>query len=336
MSTHDPDDLAEQYEVVAGRKAPYTTVPDWITLHDDLEPQAKAVYNVLAMHVNVQKNDGAAWPSRKMIAEMLGWSREQSPDKYINQLEAAGAIDSEPFTRSNGAKGKRYYVHQTPPPGFTGPQTLKEWYERRRAALAAANSTPKLGRPRKSVAAAAAEAPKPAKKAPAKKAPAKKAPAKKAPAKKTVAKKSPAKAEKSEAEKALNAEADDLAKIWWERVGPRMVQEKKMGLLLGDSSKKFLNVRDRIRDALKAGYDRQQIGRALEEVANWSPAEWQLNKALAHQAGVQVSHSGQSGRQPIFTNRQWKEEGRDAGATPATPAAPDLDVFGVQPDDAVV
>ncbi|MGW7596293.1 hypothetical protein, partial [Streptomyces rubiginosohelvolus] len=83
------DDLDEQIEIVIGRKAPFSMVPDWVSLYpaSKSHPQyagkvvsatAKAVYNVLAMHVNVSRGDSACWPSRKTIAQMLGFSREQS------------------------------------------------------------------------------------------------------------------------------------------------------------------------------------------------------------------------------------------------------------------
>jgi hypothetical protein len=317
VSAHDPDDLAEQFEAVVGRKAPWTIVPDWITLHDDLEPQAKAVYGVLAMHVNVQAKDDAAWPSRKMIAEMLGWSREQSPDKYIKQLEAAGAIDTEPMTRPNGAKGKRYIVHQTPPPGYTGPTTVAEWYRRRREALATSGPAPTPGRPRRAAAAVkTSEQPKVAKKA--------------AQARKTA---TPKPRKKTPEEELLDQRADKGAHLWWDEIAPALVDAKKMPRLTGtpkQRSSKFLGLRGMIRGALEAEYEPEQILAALRELRVWLPSAPAFDAALGRQDGVQAQPSPGRGGQPIFKNDQWQQHERTGDDD--APPAPSLDVFGVRTD----
>ncbi|WP_433860129.1 hypothetical protein [Streptomyces kronopolitis] len=332
MSTHLAEDLDEQYEIVAGRKAPFTMVPDWITLHDKLDPQAKALYAVLAMHVNVSKKDGVAWPKRLSMAEILGWTREQSPDKYLQQLEAEGAIDTEEFTRPTGARGKRYYVHQTPPSGYTGPTTVAEWYKRRREALDAAGPTPKPGRPRKDASELRA-----AKAAPAKETTAAKS-ADEKPAKKTAAKKTAAK-EKTPEELALAKKAQDGADKWW-TTAKELADKKKMKPLMGSKRQQsgyFLNLRTKIRDALDAGYDSRVIWQALHQLGEWSPAKREWETALAQLNGVPVPRRGGGGRAPIFTNSQWSQGESETGNTPPaqpTPAAPDLGVFGIQSDDA--
>ncbi|KIF04164.1 hypothetical protein PL81_20360 [Streptomyces sp. RSD-27] len=319
MTKHDPADLDEQYQLAAGRKAPYTTIPDWITVHEDLDPQAKAVYGVLAMHVNVSRRDNVSWPTRLTIAQMLNWNREQSPDKYIQQLEAVGAIDTEPMTRPNGAKGKLYVVHQTPPPGFTGPVTVADWYDRKRAQLAKAGPAPGPGRPRNPVAPASAPETSPTKKATA--------------AKKTTAAK--AAKEKTPEEVALDQRAQKGAQLWWDEKAPVLVEAKQMTRLTGTSrqrSSKFLALRGMIRGALAAQYESRQILDALEELKLWLPSAQQFDAALGRQDGVQGRAGGRRGVQPIFKNDQWKPDAPEKGAVPT---APDLDVFGVQPDDAV-
>lgn len=327
MSTHVAEDLDEQYEIVAGRKAPFTMVPDWITLHDELDPQAKALYGVLAMHVNVSRKDGVAWPTRLVMAEMLGWSREQSPDKYIQQLEAAGAIDTEEFTRPNGARGKRYYVHQTPPSGYTGATTVAEWYKRRREALDAAGPAPKPGRPRKDAAALKAA------KAATTEKPSAAAPAEAKPAKKTAAKKTAAK-EKTPEEQALDTKAQDGADKWWKKA-KELADAKKMKPLMGSKRQQsgyFLNLRTKIRDALDAGYDSRVIWRALEQLGEWSPAKREWETTLASLNGIPIGRRP-SGRAPIFTNSQWTQGGENPPAPSAGPTTPDLSEYGFEDDD---
>jgi hypothetical protein len=325
VTSHDPADLEEQLEIVAGRKAPYTTVPDWVTLHPDLDPQAKALYNTIAAHVNVGRGDDEAWPTRLMLAEMLGFSREQSVDRYIRQLEEAGAIDTDrDYRRPNGAKGILYIVHQTPPDGYEGPQTLTAWYKRRRAALAAAPS-PKPGRPRKAAAAAAAPAAKPVAK------PA--APPKKTAAKKTAAAKKPPK-EKTPEQIALDKQAQDGAEKWWERA-KELVGERKMGPLMGNERQKsgyFLNVRTRIREALEAGYDSRLIWDALHEIREWSPAKREFDRALRRLSGIPTGNRGRPG--PLFRNDQWQQPSQpeQTGTVPQQSPAPPLEVFGIETD----
>ncbi|AWI32672.1 hypothetical protein [Streptomyces tirandamycinicus] len=317
MTAHDPADLEEQVEATLGRKAPYSRIPDWVTLHPDVEPQAIALYCVLAAHVNISRSDSLVWPTRLAMAEMLGYTRPQSVDKYIKQLEAIGAIDTEDFSRPNGAKGKRYTVHETPPDDFDGVHTLSAWYKRRREGLAAAGPAPKPGRPRKKTPAKAdqvAEAPKPA--------------AKKAAAPKPAAK------EKTPEELALDEQARNGADRWWEQAG-ELVTKKKMGPLMGTPKQKsgyYLNVRTRIREALAAGYDSRVIWQALHDIGEWSPAKRELDRALRRLSGVRPSRANSHGRAPIFTNDQWQQNQPEQDATPAVPAAPDLAVFGVQSD----
>ncbi|MFF0754426.1 helix-turn-helix domain-containing protein [Streptomyces sp. NPDC004267] len=143
--TQEAADLNEQFEVVVGRKAPYSMVPDWVTLFPGnkehprydgkiLSPTAKAVYAVLAMHVNVSRDNNVCWPSRKSIAQILGFKREQTIDPYLKELDEADAIDRKPMMRQNGAKGYLYVVHQTPPEGYKGEQTISEHYKNLRDA----------------------------------------------------------------------------------------------------------------------------------------------------------------------------------------------------------
>lgn len=346
MTTHLAEDLEEQLEIVAGRTAPYTTVPDWISLHLVLDPQAKALYNVLAAHVNVLRGDGKVWPTRLALAEMLGFSREQSVDRYIKQLLAAGAIETEEIRRSNGAKGVRYTVHQVPPKGYDGPCTLAEWYQRRREALATAEPKRKPGRPRKTT--PPAPAPAPAEEAPAApapaaaeqtpegaapaKVPAQKTAAKKAPAKKTPAKKAAAKPpkEKTPEELELDQLAQTAADAWWEEA-KRMVANNDMGPLLGtpkSKSGKFLNLRTRIRAAFAAGYDKREIWRALHELRQWSPPEWQFDKALQKARGVRAPRT--NGPTPLFRNDQWQKDTPQTEGAQHAPAVPDVSEFGLQ------
>ncbi|WP_030372358.1 helix-turn-helix domain-containing protein [Streptomyces rimosus] len=414
MTSHEMDELDEQFEVVVGRKAPFSMIPDWVTLYPGskshpmyrgkiLAPQAKAVYNVLAMHVNVASGDSSCWPSRKTIARILGFSREQSVDQYLDQLDDADAIDREPMTRPNGAKGIRYLVHQMPPAGFEGETNVGEHYKHRREEEAQKLSRGP-GRPRKVKVQEAAEPDTDTKSGqPAPAAPPQETAVEAAA--RTVAEEwwaqaqdltdqghlhplvteqqrerartnlvtrihdamaaghdveliklvlreigewGPAKAkfermlkrlkDKTPEDIALDKQAQKGATKWWEEA-EKLVAAKRMGPLMADTERQrtgyFLNLRTRIRTALAAGYDSRLIWQALGNIGDWTPTKWALDKELRRLSGVRAPRSGSSGRAPIFTNDQWMQgdSGGTQSAAPA-PAAPDLDVFGVESDDA--
>ncbi|MEU3501195.1 hypothetical protein ABZ726_10615 [Streptomyces hundungensis] len=312
------EDLDEQMVIVAGRRAPFTMVGDWITVHDDLDPQAKALYPVIAAHVNVGRGDNLAWPTRQSMAEILNWSREQSVDKYIDQLVAVGAIETEEAVRANGAKGKLYLVHTAPPPDYTGPTTLAEWYARRREALKA-TTQPKKPRPAKaatkaaSTTAAAEPAPPAQKTAAAKK-------------KATAARKTK---ERSPEEQQRFERADKGARLWWEEKAPALVQAKKMARLSGtpkQKSSKFIAVRGLIEGALSAGYDSRQILTALEDVARWLPSAQAFDDALARTDGV-APRRGPQPNTPLYRDSQWTQ-GPPAEEQPTPKLAP-ADEFAV-------
>ncbi|MFI5859251.1 hypothetical protein [Streptomyces parvulus] len=410
MSSHEMDELDEQFEVVIGRKAPFSMIPDWVTLYPGsksspmyagkiLSPTAKAVYNVLAMHVNVSRGDSACWPSRKTIAQILGFSREQSVDQYLDQLDEVDAIDREPITRPNGAKGVRYIVHQTPPSDFEGEQSVGEHYKHRRA-VEAAKLTRSPGRPRKAEVEAEQQPPLAVTEV--------EAEPQESPADALVrtivdewwaqaeelvvlgemdplgtdrqkerargnlvarvrdavtsghdaeliklalrelGEWGPAKAkferalktykDKTPEEIELDKQAQSGAKKWWAEAEAR-VADKKMGPLLADTKRQetgyYLNLRTRIREALKAGYDRWIIWDALVELGEWSPAKREFDRTLRRLSGVRQPRGARGGRAPLFTNDQWKKNDTppQSGA-PDVPTAPDLSVFGVQSDDA--
>ncbi|MGC4951020.1 hypothetical protein ACLQ2N_33120 [Streptomyces sp. DT224] len=275
------DDLDEQIEIVVGRKAPFSMVPDWVSLYpaSKSHPQyagkivsatAKFIYNVLAMHVNVTRGDSACWPSRKTIAQILGFSREQSVDPYLDQLDEADIIDREPITRPNGARGVRYIVHQTPPDGYKGDHSLDEYYRRRRA-LEAAKLTRPPGRPRKAEAAETGHS---------------------APA--------PAAVTKS-AESAVDELVRTAAAEWWAQA-EELARQGSMKPVGTDRQKERAqgNLTARIRDALDAGHDLELVKFVLRELREWGPAKAKFERALKTYQGktpeeIELDKAAQSG-----------------------------------------
>lgn len=142
-----PDEANEQILLQAGRKAPYTQVGDWVALAVSakvIDPIALALYVILAMHVNHERGDRDVWPSRGTLAILLGFAQARSVDKYLDQLEALGAIDAvrpELGLGSSGFRRNRYTVHQAPPEDYAGITTVKGWYKARKAEQEAARET---------------------------------------------------------------------------------------------------------------------------------------------------------------------------------------------------
>jgi hypothetical protein len=119
-------------ELARGRRAPYTQVGDWVAL-SPVSRAAKALYWLLAAHVNPQRDDGGVWPSRRALAEALDYAKVESVDPLVKELTNLGAVEAERRRHANGAPApNRYVVHETPPAGYTGPTSLADFYDRRR------------------------------------------------------------------------------------------------------------------------------------------------------------------------------------------------------------
>lgn len=90
-------------------KLPFVQVPQWLLLAR-ISPGAKLIYCLLVMHVNRENAENRkAWPTRETLAEMAGFSRPQSIDKYLAELEAIGAIRVERGRHPSQPLRKRNY-----------------------------------------------------------------------------------------------------------------------------------------------------------------------------------------------------------------------------------
>ena len=126
-------ELDEQIEIVAGRRAPFTMLGDWVAL-SGIDDHAKALYWCLSMHVNVTRGDTEVWPSRYTLAEWCGFAKAESVDRYLAQLVDLGAVEIRQHRHAGGMRARnRYIVHGNPPDDYTGARSLHEWYQRRRA-----------------------------------------------------------------------------------------------------------------------------------------------------------------------------------------------------------
>ena len=114
------------------RREPFATAPHLWIICAWLSPQAQALYTILRAHA-VEGGGSVAFPGQQALADLLGFSRRQSVIRYLRELESAGAIT---ITRRVIGRARRnvYEIHETPPPDYTGPRTLAQFYERRRAA----------------------------------------------------------------------------------------------------------------------------------------------------------------------------------------------------------
>ncbi|MFJ8301346.1 hypothetical protein ACIQ9R_36345 [Streptomyces sp. NPDC094447] len=352
-------DVEEQLKIAAGRRAaPFTMVPEWVTVHPDLDPQAKALYDALAAHVNVGRADGKVWPTRLLLAMMLGWSREQSVDPYLRQLSKAGAITIDEDRRADGSLNRRpdgsvkkiYFVHETPPDDYTGPKNLAEFYAQARVKVQelreakAAKKAAKKAAPASEQPADAPQTPPPAKKAaPARAAkaaqPAAEANAPTAPAAAPKPKPKPPRRgkDKTPEEIRLDQLADEGAHRWWDVEAPKLVAAKKMTSYLGDSQRGFLGVRTLIRQALAAKpnpYQPHQVMEALVLGAQWLPHRTGFERALSKVSGVRAAPSGTQ-RPRLYRDSQWTEGNpTDPATVPAQPPVPPDDEFAILDDDA--
>ncbi len=130
-SLPDPAELDEELEVALGRRAPFSQVGDWVLL-SGADNDARTLYWAFVAHVNVSRDDNEVWPGLVSLARILGLKKPEGASKYLLQLEVIGAVEVIRST-SGLVSRNRYIVHQTPPRGYRGPQSMSAWYGMNRA-----------------------------------------------------------------------------------------------------------------------------------------------------------------------------------------------------------
>lgn len=125
-------DTAEQLEVQVGRRAPYSQVGDWVLLAP-IRPSAKTLYWALSAHINTTRDDTIVWPTQDMLAEVLGLSRGDKVKTYMDELVAIDAVHIRKARYAGGLRERSMYtVHQSPPEGYEGLESLREFYVARK------------------------------------------------------------------------------------------------------------------------------------------------------------------------------------------------------------
>ncbi len=145
VAAAEADANIEKLEVAHGRRyqAPYARHPHWVSLAP-IRHQSVRLYTFLAAHINNDRrkkdDDREVWPTMNDLAEMMGFTRRDKVKPFIDELKAIGAIDVEQIPVAGGGKRTRskYVVHETPPPGYEGHETLGDFYAAKRARRKAA------------------------------------------------------------------------------------------------------------------------------------------------------------------------------------------------------
>ncbi|MEZ0095613.1 hypothetical protein [Streptacidiphilus sp. EB129] len=127
----DKHRLSDQpLKLTPGRRAPFTQVGDWVLL-SGVGCEARTLYWALSAHLNASREDNEVWPSLLTLARIIGLKKPENVSKYMLQLEVIGAV--EVIRTTAGLKRRnRYIVHQAPPPGYRGPQSMADWYAQNR------------------------------------------------------------------------------------------------------------------------------------------------------------------------------------------------------------
>lgn len=151
INDSENDEISEQLEALAGRRAPFSQVGDWILLAP-ISKQAKLLYWALKAHVNTSRGDSKAWPSQDMLAELLGFAPIKDDDAqrrdgrkirpYLKELQAIGAIEAKPGRRYAGQMRQRtvYLIHEEPPPDYEGMTRLDQFHKSRKLRIAKAEA----------------------------------------------------------------------------------------------------------------------------------------------------------------------------------------------------
>lgn len=121
-------DDAEQLEIQAGRRAPFTMAPDWILLAP-VTRDAKILYWALAAHISQSRDDSDVWPTQDQLATLLGYTASKVIRERIKELLEIGAIEKRTIRTHGGMRQRTIYtVHQTPPEQWDSPESLKGFY----------------------------------------------------------------------------------------------------------------------------------------------------------------------------------------------------------------
>lgn len=105
-------------------------VGDWILLAD-IRPPSKVLYWALSGHLNAARGDSIVYPTQDDLAAMLGYSEGRKIRQYLDELVAIGAVEVARSPRN--ARRHVYTVHESPPPGYAGMESLREFYAARHA-----------------------------------------------------------------------------------------------------------------------------------------------------------------------------------------------------------
>lgn len=121
----------DRIELLWGRRAPFSQLGNWV-LFSGASAQACKLYWAYVAHLSSSRDDRKVWPKRETLAKILGASLD-TVDRYSKELAKLGAIDIIPRRYSNGMRARNgYRIHEMPPPGYTGPMGIEDYYPPKR------------------------------------------------------------------------------------------------------------------------------------------------------------------------------------------------------------
>jgi len=121
-------DSDEPFEVEAEDELPFVQLGHWVAL-SGVSAGALALYWMLALHLNRTRGDRYVWPTTDILAHMLGYSRGDKIKRFVDELIAIGAIRVISVPDVRGPQKRNVYrLRRTPPEGYTGLVSLKEFY----------------------------------------------------------------------------------------------------------------------------------------------------------------------------------------------------------------
>jgi hypothetical protein len=122
------DSTDEPFEVEAEDELPFVQLGHWVAL-SGVSAGALALYWMLALHLNRTRGDRYVWPTTDILAHMLGYSRGDKIKRFVDELVDIGAIRVISVPDLRGPQKRNVYrLRRTPPEGYTGLVSLKEFY----------------------------------------------------------------------------------------------------------------------------------------------------------------------------------------------------------------
>lgn len=144
----------DPFELEALDELPFVQIPHWVPLavaaltapSPAMKAGAIALYNFLAMHLSMNRDDRYVWPTRDTLAALMGYSRADKISPFVNLLIQVDALVVIKVPNGAGPEQRNVYrLRRNPPPNFTGHVLMSQIYAAAEVVVAGGSVHPDMG-----------------------------------------------------------------------------------------------------------------------------------------------------------------------------------------------